>query len=279
MNVFYFAIILLVKEMLVFNYFTMKQIIAVLAGLLLPLSFSIYGQTTMSKSYQYTVNGVSFSMVEVPEGTYTMGATSEQGCDNLAEAKPTHRVSLDKYQIGQTEVTQSLWQAVMGSNPSKVKGDRLPVTNISWNDCQSFIVKLNALTGKTFRLPTEAEWEYAARGGQNSRRYTYSGSNNIHAVAWHCTNSENKVWPVASKKANELGIYDLCGNVSEWCDDWFGNYESSSQSNPHGVETGEYRVVRGGGYADTPNKCRVSYRQHQPTTFSDAGLGFRLVLE
>lgn len=157
----------------------MKRITSIFTGLLLPLSFFVNGQTTMSKTYQYIVNGVSFSMVEVSEGTYTMGATSEQGDDNLVESKPTHRVSLDKYQIGQTEVTQSLWQAVMGSNPSKVKGEQLPVTNVSWNDCQNFILKLNALTGKNFRLPTEAEWEYAARGGQNSRRYTYSGSNNI----------------------------------------------------------------------------------------------------
>ena len=233
----------------------------------------------MSKTYQYIVNGVSFSMVEVSEGTYTMGATSEQGDDNLVESKPTHRVSLDKYQIGQTEVTQSLWQAVMGSNPSKVKGEQLPVTNVSWNDCQNFILKLNALTGKNFRLPTEAEWEYAARGGHNSRRYTYSGSNNIHAVAWHSANSKNTIWRVASKKANELGIYDMCGNVSEWCDDWFGNYESGSQDNPHGMATGECRVVRGGGYADISDNCRVSYRQHQKTTYSDEGLGFRLVLE
>lgn len=208
----------------------------------------------------FTVNGVQFTMVAVEGGTFTMGATSEQGSDACENEKPAHEVTLSDYYIGQTEVTQALWEAVMGSNPSGHKGDNLPVEQVSWNDCQEFIQKLNQLTGKQFRLPTEAEWEYAARGGRKSRGYKYAGGNDIGSVAWYEDNSGTGTHPVATKQANELGIYDMSGNVWEWCSDWYGDYQSSSQSDPQGPSSGFFRVDRGGSYYNNARGCRVSLR-------------------
>lgn len=208
----------------------------------------------------FTVNGVQFTMVAVEGGTFKMGATSEQGSDAWEEEKPAHEVTLSDYYIGQTEVTQALWEAVMGSNPSGHKGDNLPVEQVLWNDCQEFIQKLNQLTGKQFRLPTEAEWEYAARGGRKSRGYKYAGGNDIGSVAWYDGNSGKETHAVATKQANELGIYDMSGNVWEWCSDWYGDYTSSSQSDPQGPSSGSRRVLRGGGYYNLARRCRVSFR-------------------
>ena len=160
-------------------------------------------------------DGINIEMVKVEAGTFMMGATSEMKVP-YDDEKPVHQVTLtNDYYMGKYEVTQALWQAVMGSNPSNFKGDNLPVEKVSWNDCQEFISKLNSMTGRKFRLPTEAEWEYAARGGKKSRRYQYSGSSNISDVAWHEGNSYRKTYPVGTKQANELGIYDMCGNVYE----------------------------------------------------------------
>ena len=228
----------------------------------------------------YNANGVSFEMVRVEGGTFTMGATAEQGSDADDDEKPTHQVTLSSYSIGKTEVTQALWQAVMGSNPSYYyKGTNLPVEKVSWEDCQTFIRKLNALTGKNFRLPTEAEWEYAARGGNKSRGYKYSGSNTVDDVAWYDDNSSNKTHPVATKAPNELGIYDMSGNVYEWCSDWDSSYTSASQTNPTGPNSGLSRVYRGGGWFSGAWGCRVSSRNHylHPTSRSGS-FGLRLVL-
>lgn len=208
-------------------------------------------------SQTFTVNGVKFTMVPVEGGTFTMGVTSEQG--GYAGDK-AHQVTLSDYYIGQTEVTQALWKAVMGSNPSFFKGDNLPVECVSWNDCQVFIQNLNQLTGKQFRLPTEAEWEYAARGGRKSRGYKYAGGNDIDSVAWYTGNSGNETHTVATKQANELGVYDMSGNVEEWCSDWYGDYQSSSQSDPQGPSSGSNRVSRGGGCFNIARICRVSFR-------------------
>lgn len=208
----------------------------------------------------FTVNGVQFTMVAVEGGTFTMGATSEQGSDARDDEKPAHQVTLSDYYIGQTEVTQALWKAVMGSNPSFFKGDNLPVEQVSWDDCQEFIQKLNQLTGKQFRLPTEAEWEYAARGGRKSRGYKYAGGNNIDLVAWYDDNSGNETHPVATKQANEHGVYDMSGNVWEWCSDWYGDYQSSSLSDQQGPSSGSNRVIRGGSYFNFARYCRVSCR-------------------
>ncbi len=225
-----------------------------------------------------TVNGVSFTMVAVEGGTFKMGATSEQGNDADSDEKPVHSVTLSDYYIGETEVTQELWEAVMGSNPSYFKGSQKPVEQVSWNDCKEFITKLNKLTGKNFRLPAEAEWEYAARGGNKSKGYKYSGSNTIGNVAWYTDNSSSKTHDVKTKTPNELGIYDMSGNVYEWCEDWYGNYSSGSQTNPTGPSTGSYRVLRGGSWRGSAKGCRVSYRNNSNPGYRDDSSGFRLAL-
>ena len=223
-------------------------------------------------------DGISIDMVRVEAGTFTMGATAEMK-DPWNVEKPTHQVTLtNDYYMGKYEVTQALWQAVMGNNPSNFKGDNLPVEMVSWDDCQEFISKLNSITGKTFRLPTEAEWEYAARGGKKSRGYQYSGSNNISDVAWYEDNSRSKTHAVGSKQANELGIYDMSGNVEEWCQDWYGNYSSSSQTNPTGANSGYVRVIRGECWASYAWRCRSSFRNYGAPGMDAAGLGLRLVL-
>ncbi len=225
----------------------------------------------------FTVNGVSFTMVAVPGGTFIMGATSEQGSDADSDETPTHSVTLSSYYIGQTEVTQELWEAVMGSNPSEFKGAKRPVEWVSWNDCQEFIRKLNAKTGKQFRLPTEAEWEYAARGGKSGGT-KYSGSNRLRDVAWNEKNSGDRTHKVATKQANELGIYDMSGNVWEWCSDWYGDYSSSSQTDPRGATEGSSHVMRGGCFANLARSCRVSTRGNFSPDHRWCNLGVRLAL-
>jgi formylglycine-generating enzyme required for sulfatase activity len=226
----------------------------------------------------YTANGVSFTMKYVKGGTFKMGATSEQGSAAYNDEEPVHIVTLSNFCIGETEVTQALWKAVMGNNPSYFKGDNLPVENISWEDCQKFIQKLNQLTGKTFRLPTEAEWEYAARGGNKSKEYKYAGNNNIGDVAWYKYNSSSTTHPVKGKQANELGLYDMSGNVWEWCSDCFGIYNSSAQTNPEGSSSGSYHVLRGGSWISYDWRCRVSSRNRDTHDIRDNINGFRLVL-
>ncbi len=225
-----------------------------------------------------TVNGIKYNMVWVEGGTFRMGATSEQGSDAWEGENPVHDVTLSGYYIGKTEVTQALWKAVMGSNPSRFKGDNLPVEEVSWNDCQEFIRKLNALAGQNFRLPTEAEWEFACRGGNNSRGYKYSGSNYIDNVAWYDGNSGDKTLPVGTKAPNELGIYDMSGNVWEWCADWCGYYSSGAQTNPKGPYEGSYRVRRGGGWGAYARSCRSSNRHGNYPTLCGDYLGLRLAL-
>ena len=223
-------------------------------------------------------NGISIDMVKVEAGTFMMGATSEMK-DPYDNEKPVHQVTLtNDYYMGMYEVPQALWEAVMGSNPSEYKGDNLPVEMVSWNDCQEFISKLNSLTGRKFRLPTEAEWEYAARGGKKSRGYQYSGNSNISDVAWYDGNSGSKPHPVGTKQANELGIYDMSGNVYEWCSDWYGSYSSSSQTNPTGADSGSGRVVRGGSWYDFAWGCRLSYRGSITPFYRGNDLGLRLAL-
>ena len=236
------------------------------------------GEIPQSTIETIVVNGVKFNMVKIKGGTFRMGATSEQSnYDN--DEKPVHSVTLSDYYMGETEVTQELWEAVMGSNPSRFMGDnQRPVERVSWDDCQEFIKKLNQLTGKEFRLPTEAEWEYAARGGKYSRGYKYSGSSNSDEVAWYGTNSGDKTHPVATKKANELGLYDMSGNVLEWCNDRYGDYHSNSQTNPTGPSQGEYRVLRGGSWDFNDGGVRVSDRLNFTPDFRFIYYGLRLAL-
>lgn len=226
----------------------------------------------------FAANGVSFDMVKVKAGTFTMGATSEMK-DPDSDEKPTHQVALTRdYYIGKTEVTQALWKAVMGNNPSNFKGDNLPVECVSWNECNKFISKLNSMTGQNFRLPTETEWEFAARGGNDSNHFQYSGSNTLGDVAWYCRNSGSRTHTVATKKPNELGIYDMSGNVWEWCSDWYGDYSSSSQTNPTGPNSGSFRVFRGGSWNYGAGYCRSSDRSYYSPDFSFNHLGLRLAL-
>ena len=218
------------------------------------------------------------NMVKVEGSTFTMGATPEQGNDAYEYERPAHQVTLSDYYIGRYEVTQKEWQAVMGDNPSKFYGDNLPVDYVSWNDCQDFINKLNQLTGLKFRLPTEAEWEFAARGGKQSKGYKYSGSDNAKNIAWYEKNSGSKPHQVGTKEPNELGIYDMSGNVGEWCGDWYGRYSSSAQTNPTGPSSGSYRVLRGGSWYYRAGSCRVSFRYSSNPSYRFNFHGFRVVL-
>ena len=235
-------------------------------------SITFFGNQTI------TVKGVSFDMVYVEGGSFDMGATYEQVDNALDNEKPVHRVTLSGYYIGMYEVTQELWEAVMGSNPSYLKGAQNPVESVSWNDCQNFIKKLNSLTGRTFRLPTEAEWEYAARGGNKSLHYKYSGSDNIDDVAWYWDNSGKKTHAVGTKSPNELGIYDMSGNVWEWCSDRYGDYSAGAQTNPQGPSAGSDRVLRGGRWGSRARYCRVSNRDYGDPGNSLSRSGLRLVL-
>ena len=245
------------------------------------INYLLYGTWPAPVEQIYTVNGVSFTMVNVKGGTFTMGATPEQEEIGAAQSieRPAHQVTLSDFAIGKTEVTQELWLAVMGTNPSYFQGDLShPVEHVSWNDCQTFIEQLNALTGETFRLPTEAEWEYAARGGQMAQGMVYAGSNNLDEVAWNRDNSDGTTHPVAQKAANELGLFDMSGNVSEWCYDKWASYTADAQVNPTGPETtpSGTRVNRGGCYSLSPSYCRVSSRNNYGPGIAVSYEGLRL---
>jgi len=223
-------------------------------------------------------DGINIEMIKVEAGTFMMGATKEVKEPYKIEL-PAHEVLLtEDYYIGKYEVTQALWNVVMDSKYSTNDGDLLPKNYVSWNDCQEFIEKLNKITGLKFRLPTEAEWEYAARGGKKSKRYLYSGSNNVLDVAWYDGNSSNKRHPVGTKQANELGIFDMGGNVSEWCQDLWGQYQNDSQINPLGSSAGTKHVLRGGNYFFDIRICYLSYRMFAESNYKDAFNGFRLAL-
>ena len=231
--------------------------------------------TSSATGLSAEINKLINNMVYVSGGTFTMGGgTSEQGSEAYGSEKPT----LSSYYICKYEVTQTLWRAVTGSNPSYFKGDNLPVEQVSWNDCQTFINRLNSYTGRNFRLPTEAEWEFAARGGNYSRHYKYSGSNYISDVAWYNDNSGNRTHPVGTKQANELGLYDMIGNVYEWCSDWYGSYSSYSQTDPTGPSSGSCRVHRGGSWRTFDRYCRSVIRNYIAPDIRYDNLGFRIVL-
>ena len=229
-------------------------------------------------------NGVSFKMVFVEHGSFMMGDPDDQlyKYDN----QPSHDVTFSQdYYIGETPVTQGLWVDVMGDNPSEYNMERssygdewelLPVDSLSWDDCQRFISHLNKITGRQFRLPTEAEWEFAARGGNASKGYEFAGSDNCCDVAWCNENSGDETHPVAQLQPNELGIYDMSGNVNEWCSDWYGSYSPSPETDPQGPITGTERVLRGGCYYSLGP--RILYRDKDEPDFDFGPKGFRLVL-
>jgi len=231
-------------------------------------------------------------MVFVEGGTFTLGCADNDN-DCYDDDKPEHQVTLNSFYIGKYEVTQGQWEAVMGNNPSwnANKGVNNPVDHVSWNDVQEYFIKLNELTGKNYRLPTEAEWEYAARGGNKSKGFTFSGSNNIDEIGWYGSHysppsnntgtiKEYRTQPVGKKKPNELGIYDMSGNVKEWCSDWYDLYTSSEKTNPIGPATPiyPYRVHRGGACNTYSYFCRVTKRNGDRPEKRDYNLGFRIVL-
>lgn len=279
----------------------------------LKIKNSISLDETSSSKYEvkiYNVKGVKFQMVKVVGGSYKMGATQKQitefGKENLRkyfphlntkyhygsslgnieqvvgnDERPSHTVILDDFYIGTTEVTQELWQAVMGKNPSKNKDTSLPVTDVTWNDCQKFIKKLNKILGLSFRLPTEAEWEYAARGGNHSKNYIFSGGDILGDVAWCYGNSQHRLHSVGMKSPNELNIYDMTGNVREWCNDWYDTYyyRNSAERNPKGPDSGDYKVVRGGDYSMYyPKDIFTFSRDSKFPDWSDSETGLRLAL-
>ena len=226
----------------------------------------------------FTVNGVSFTMVFVEAGTFTMGATDEQLDVALPDEFPAHEVTLTfDYYMGQTEVTRELWLAVMGKLPDGNENNlHCPVTNVNRFECAIFVDYLTQMTGRVFRMPTEAEWEYAARGGKYSHGYRYAGSSNVNEVAWY--NSGGSLHPVADKTPNELGLYDMSGNVSEWCQDWYVQYDSAPQTNPIGPESGQNNVHRGGSWLQPATLCRVSSRFNLNPNKGTEDLGLRLVM-
>ena len=259
----------------------------------LPTEDSFTGWKKEYKNKIVVVNDISFKMIYIEAGTFIMGATDEQ-IGAFDDESPAHQVTLTKdYYMGETEVTQALWYAVMGQKPTADVsawsstyglGDNYPAYYISWNDCQEFISKLNQLSGLTFRLPTEAEWEYAARGGNKATTQTlYSGSNTIGYVAWYTSNCSSSTQEVAGKAANVLGLYDMGGNVWEWCNDWYGSsyYSSNPRTDPTGPTSGSYRVLRGGSWDYNATRCRVAYRNYSSvaTRYSRGGMRLALTAE
>ena len=246
----------------------------IVADVMLKLNFKTGQNTELN-----TLMNVEIEMVFVEGGTFMMGCTAEQGNDCHNDERPVHQVTVNSFRIGKYEVTQGQWKAIMGNNPSYFsKGDNYPAENVSWEDAQEFIRQLNIKTGRNYRLPTEAEWEYAARGGNKSRGFKYSGSNSVNDVAWNANNSDDSTHPVGTKLPNELGIYDMSGNVWEWCYDWSSSYSASAQRNPTGTSSGSYRVLRGGCWRAVVSDCRVAFRYDINPTDRYYSLGFRLVL-
>jgi formylglycine-generating enzyme required for sulfatase activity len=216
-------------------------------------------------------------MVDIPVGTVTAGNPKDfENPEPDAPKRPTITIKRP-YALGKFEVTQAEWTAIMGSNPSENKSPQNPVDHVDWKMTQDFIRKLNQKTGKTYRLPNEAEWEIAALGGNKSKGYTYSGGNSLSNVAWFFDNSSSKTHPVAQLQPNELGIYDMSGNVWEWCSDWYGNYSGNAQTNPKGPSLGLYRVYRGGYWNADAQSCRTANRYFISPDSRYYFLGFRLV--
>jgi len=239
-------------------------------------------------SYIETASSLNFEMILVKGGTFSMGCGLDQGRNCEEDEKPVHQVTLNDFYLGKSEVTQKLWLDVMGTNPSNFATcDDCPVENVSWLDVQEFIKKLNQLTGKKYSLPTEAQWEYAARGGSSASIVTvfkYAGSDNIDEVSWYFKGKEGmedkngKPHPKNQKKPNALGLYDMSGNVWEWCNDWYGGYTSKKEVNPQGPSTGSYKVFRGGSWNNTANFCRVFFRHYLKPNSRYYNLGLRLAL-
>ncbi len=251
-------------------------------------SVGVIEDTDRVKIRTFEINGLKLTLVKIEGGVYSIGFQPDapDSDTSLTKDAAQHEVKLSSYYISTTEITQELWQVVMNNNPSKTKGMGLPVTNVTWDQCQEFTKRLYQRTGGYFRLPTEAEWECAARGGHLSRGFKYSGSNTLDSVAWYRGNSGmkrgGKLAPrkVASKQPNELGIYDMAGNVREWCYDWYSPtyYDQGWQTNPHGPGLSDFRVIRGGSYHSNAKGCLSMSRDYEFPELSNDDIGFRLAL-
>ena len=277
-----------------------RNVILIIALIFIALGMKAQNDDALQHTLDTVIDNLINNMVYVEGGTFMMGSFPSElpEIDTLYYDNeiPAHEVTLSSFRIGRYEVTQEEWEAVMGENPSHYKGAKRPVEGISWNDCQIFIRKLNELTkdhpnGGHFRLPTEAEWEYAARGGKNGRGYKYAGSNELDFVAWYSKRSYKRpkdnpdygtpnygTHPVGQKSPNELGLYDMSGNVSEWCQDWYDKdfYKKSPKSNPCNDIENDRRILRGGNWGLTSWDCRVTQRSHWPPELKDGGSGIRL---
>jgi formylglycine-generating enzyme required for sulfatase activity len=233
-------------------------------------------QNNYTKTNEETELSKRIAMVTIPGGSFEMGSN-----DGNPDERPVHRVNVNTFQMGVFEVTQAQWVAVMGENPSHFQDcDDCPVESVSWDDVQEFIKRLNQKTGKNYRLPTEAEWEFAAGGGRKGRHTVFSGSNTINAVGWYVTNSQGLTHPGGKKNPNEFGLYDMTGNVWEWCQDWYSAdyYASSVADNPQGPSSGKNKVFKGGGWFNNERRCRIAARDSNPPDGAYNYLGFRLVL-
>lgn len=228
----------------------------------------------------FEVNGVEFDMQRVESGVFVMGGTREQHRENIASDLPAHTVSLDAYYIASTEVTQALWQAVMHEwyVSDEWHTPNHPITDVNWYDCQNFVKRLDSITGMPFRLPTEAEWEFAARGGNKSKGFRYAGGNVVDSVSWGLNNAGFRTHSVGCRKANELGLHDMTGNVSEWCSDWYGRYYLGTEPNPKGAMEGTLKVVRGGSFDNCEDNSYLSRREYYNPEQTMNYCGLRLAL-
>lgn len=249
----------------------MKKLLATIVMVLLGLF--------VSAAQEPARNVLDIPMVVVAGGTFEMGGIETYGEQCYPDEFPKHTVTVDDYYIGQFEVTQELYKFVMGYNPSHFVGDSLPVDNISWVDAKTFIHELNKMTGKQYRLPTEAEWEFAARGGRWSQDLNYSGSDDLNAVGWCDGNSGRRTHAVGTKAPNELDIYDMCGNVYEWCQDRYAIYKADPQTNPQGPDFGKARVMRGGSWRSEARNCRNTYRSSEDYEARILNCGLRLAMD
>ncbi|MCM1531296.1 MAG: formylglycine-generating enzyme family protein [Bacteroides sp.] len=246
------------------------------------------GNGDTPKNYTETAFGMNLQMVYVAGGEFEMGSTVEQDVEAASNEAPVRTVSLDPYYIGKFEITQSQWEAVMGTTIREQmeltgweelygEGIDYPMYYVNWQEAKAFCDSLSKKTGKRYALPTEAQWEYAAKGGQKSEGYKYSGGDNIEEVAWYEENSEETTHPVGLKKANELGIFDMSGNVREWCSDWYDIYDEADTENPQGPELSEVRVERSGSFGSDARRCRSTDRRSFKPTYRSFYLGFRVV--
>jgi formylglycine-generating enzyme required for sulfatase activity len=234
----------------------------------------------LSQAQNEAIAQILKSMVVIHEGKFQMGSTEDQGNNCSSDESPIHQVSISSFYISKIEVTQGWWKAIMKDNPSSYcRSDDFPVEMVSHLEALDFIDTLNKLSGLSFRLPTEAEWEYSARGGEKSCSHKYSGSSDANEVAWTSNNSYGKTHVVKLKYSNELGLFDMSGNVWEWVSDWYGKYTAAPQNDPRGASFGSEKVIRGGSWAGSPDFCRNAIRHRYSPDFKSSYIGFRLAID